>query len=417
MIAGNELLLKNANIDRSYARVKNPGDVKKGPTRRSLIIVQIPSRPNYLRQSEVFRVFQRLIFNTRVHFDSSFDANLWAADERGVHARSPELRRELKILSDMHNKFVEACKQLESGNTYRGWVIIRSTFELNDRIVRIQHHRLFPDLLGVLLLLQQRGSPAAPGLDHLLRKDLCNWARVYLPGNDPRRQFFELIMLAPLESIHHLYLTFDSQCRELWNSNIQDNEIGSYYSYNQASFPRADRGNFYSLFERKTVFEICDLLGRGDERFGFYSTEAFCLWHTALQYFCSAELYDYMAYVSAKLCGRLKNFTDRWDHSLPTQLNHDAAMTFYLHGHVEDARGNSMNALYAFRQCIMLRSQVVDGEKLDFLRGIALRRLETIATRVGDGIGVGLYQRLLDAMYYELEAKDQLGMASLQHGL
>ncbi|KAJ6069433.1 hypothetical protein N7499_011320 [Penicillium canescens] len=283
VIAGNELLLKNVDIDRSYARVKKPEHVKKEPTRRSLLVVQIPSKPNYLRQSDIFRLFQRLIFNTRVHFDSSFDAKLCAPDARGVHARSPELREELKTLSNMHNNFVEACKLFKSGNIHRGWTIVRSTFELNDRIVRIQHHRLFPDLLGILLLLQQNGCPEALDLVKILRKDLREWARSQLPGNDPRRQFFEFILLAPLESVHHLYLIFDSQCRQLWNSNVKDSDVGTYYSYNQASFPRADRGRFYSLFEGKTVFEICDILGSGDKRFGFYSTEAFCLWHTALQ--------------------------------------------------------------------------------------------------------------------------------------
>ncbi|KAL4931346.1 uncharacterized protein BDV17DRAFT_288894 [Aspergillus undulatus] len=394
VIAGNELLIRKGDIDKTYACIKVPENVKI-PTRRSLIIIQMPSEINALRQPEVFRNFQRLIFNTRVHFDSSFEANLWAPDERGVHARRPELRGELEVLSDMHNQFNEACKQFKLGNAGKGWAMVRTTFELNPRIVQIHHHRLFPDLLGILLLLQQHGLGAAPGLD----------------------SFFELIMLAPLDSIHHLYLTFDGQCRQLRNSKVRDNDIRSYYSYNQASFPRADQGEFYSLFKRKTVREICGILGKADEQFGAYSTEAFCLWHTALQYLSSTEQYEDMAYVSGNLCVRLEGFKYRWDHSQPKQLNSDAAMSFYLHGDAEDARGNTMNAINAFSQCIMLRSQVSSREEWDSWKGIALRRLEAIASRVGDGMGVGFYQDLLDTMYSDLEAKDVQAIANFQPGV
>lgn len=415
VIAGSELLLKNDDIDNSYARVRNPEHVKGNPTRRPLIVIRMPSQLNALRQPEVFRNLQRLIFNTRVYFDSSFDANLWAPDERGVYARSPELRDELLILSGMHNQFVEACRQFKSRNTRNGWAMVRSTFELNDQIVQIRHHRLFPDLLAVLLLLQQRGYPEAPGLDGVLRENLCLLARARLPENDPRRQFFEFIMLAPLESIHHLYLAFDSQCRQLWSSKVKDNEIVSYYSYNQASFPRADRGAFYSLFEGKTIPEICEIVSEGDRQFGSYSTEAICLWHTALQYLSSAERYDDMAYLSRNLCVRLEQFKDWWNHNLPEQLNRDAAMTFYLHGHAEDGRGNTISAIDALCQCITLRTQVIADGKFDPLKGIALRRLEAIASRVGDEIGVRFYQDLLNTMYSDLDSKYSQDMAGSQH--
>ncbi|KAL3473104.1 hypothetical protein BJX99DRAFT_272445 [Aspergillus californicus] len=417
VIAGNELLVKNKDIDKSYARVPDPESVKNKPTRRPFIVIQVPSELRFLCEADDFRNFQRLIFNTRVHFDSSFEANLWAPDERGVHARSPELQEELKILSNMHNKFVEACKQFKSGNTRQGWAMVRSAFELSDRIVHIRHHRLFPDLLGILLLLQQRGYPEAPGLDAILREHLALLARVHLLKNDPRRQFFEFIMLAPLQSVHHLCLIFDAQCRQLWSSNVKGNEIESYYSYNQASFPRAVRGDFYSLFQGKTLHEFSDILSDGDNKFGLYSTEALCLWHTALQYFASTENHDDMAYLSDRLCVRLEKFKDRWDHNLPAQLNHDAAMGFYLHGHAEDARKNTMNAADAFFQCIKLRSQATDHGTFDPLTGIAVRRLQTIASRIGDGIGVGFYQGVLDTLYSELEARYMQDMASFQHSI
>lgn len=224
-------------------------------------------------------------------------------------------------------------------------------------------------------------------------------------------------MLAPLESIHHLYLTFDRQCRQLWSSKVKDNEIESYYSYNQSSFPRADQGGFYSLFEGKTIAEISDILSHGDTQFGFYSTEAICLWHTALQFFSSTEQYEDMVFISQKLCVRLEKFKDRWDHNLPEQLNHDAAMSFYLHGHAENARGNTMSAMDAFFQCVMLRSQVLNKEEFDPLKGLVLRRLESIASRVGDGTSVGFYQGLLDTMYSDLETKDMQDTASFQYGI
>lgn len=417
IIAGNELLLRTRDIEKSYARFTDPDNVKSVPTRRSLLIIQVPSELSSLHQPDVFRNFQRLIFNTRVHFDSSFEANLWAPDERGIHARNPQLRKELQILSDMHNQFVEAFKQFKSGNMRRGWVIVRSTFELSGQVVRMQHHRLFPDLLGILLLLQRRGYREAPGLDGLLREHLCLMARVHLPYNDPRRQFFEFIRLVPLESIRHQYLMFDSQCRQLWSSKVTGNSIESYYSYNQASFPRMDRGQFYSLFEGKSIAEILNILSDGDRLFGVYSTEAICLWHTALQYFTSNERHDDMGYVANRLCVRFQRFKDGWDHNLPAQLNHDTAMSFFLHGHAEDAQGNTMSAIDAFYQCVILRSQVLRRETFDPLKGIALRRLEVIASRVGDEMGVGFYQGLLNTMYSDLEAKYIQETASLQNDI
>ncbi|KAL3468132.1 hypothetical protein BJX64DRAFT_283015 [Aspergillus heterothallicus] len=418
VVAGNEFLLKNEDIDKSYARVKNPETVSDElPSRRPLIIIQTPSQLDALRQPEDFRNLQQLIFNTRVHFDSSFEANLWAPDERGVHARSRKLRKELEVLSDMHNQFVEAYRQFKSGQTRKGWAMVRSTFELSDQIVQLQHHRLFPDLLGILLVLQQRSCPDAPGLDGILRRHLCLFAKARLPKNDPRRQFFEFIMRAPLDSIHHLYLIFDRQCRQLWSSKVKGNEIESYYSYNQASFPRADRGRFYSLFEGRAIGDIYNMLDSGDRQFGPYSTEAICLWHTALQFFASNEQYEEMSSISMRLCVRLERFKERWDFSRPPQLNHDAAMSFYLHGHAEEGRGNTMDAIDAFYHCIRLRSQVVNREEYDPLTGIALRKLETISSRLGDGVGVAFYQGLLEVMYSKLEAKYMQDMADSQQGI
>lgn len=313
VIAGNEQLLGKMDIEKAYARIKDPEKVLREPTRRSLVIISMPFQLNILCQPEIFRNFQQLLFNTRVYFDSSFEANLWAPDERGIHARTPRLRAELKMLSNMHNKFVEALKQFHMGDASKGSAIVRTAFQLNERIVQIHHHRLFPDLLGILLLIQQRGHAEAPGLDALLRTELFLSARSFLPENDPRRLFFEFIMRVPSESIRHLYLVFDVHCREIWKSMTKDNEIESYYSYNQASFPRADRGDFYSLFEKKTVQEICGILSTADSRFGVYSSETFCLWHTALQYLFITERYDDMSSASKTICVRLEQFKDRWD--------------------------------------------------------------------------------------------------------
>lgn len=80
-------------------------------------------------------------------------------------------------------------------------------------------------------------------------------------------------------------------------------------------------------------------------------------------------------------------------------------MTFYLHGEAEDAKGHPMNAIDAFVECAMLRSQVVLRDEWDALKGIALRRLETIASRVGDGTGIMFYEGLLETMYSNLEAR------------
>ncbi|KAL4799557.1 hypothetical protein BDV19DRAFT_355276 [Aspergillus venezuelensis] len=329
VIAGNELLLSNEAIERAYSRIENP-TTDKNPTCRALDIILLPSRLYDPRDTDMFRTFQKIFLNTRVYFESSFDAKIWAPDSNGLHARSRGLPSQLEILSDFHNQMVEALRQFAWGNTSKAWTMLRTTFDMIDRLVGIQHHRLFSDLLGVLLLTQQQRHPDAPALDAALREWLLQAARRSLPLNDPRRQFFEYLACVPLETVSHLYRAFDQQGRALWHARMKDNEIEAYYSYNQASFPRADRGRFYSLFEEKGIGKIRDILRYVDTHFGMDNTETFCLWHTALQYLFITSQYREMAIIADELCVRLIPFKNGWDHSRPKQLNHDAAMSFYL---------------------------------------------------------------------------------------
>jgi hypothetical protein len=60
---------------------------------------------------------------------------------------------------------------------------------------------------------------------------------------------------------------------------------------------------------------------------------------------------------------------------------------------------------------------LLDPGEFDSLKGIVLRQLETIASRVGDGIGVGFYQDLLDTMYSDLETMYMQDTENFRHGV
>ena len=108
-----------------------------------------------------------------------------------------------------------------------------------------------------------------------------------------------------MDSTGDLYVAFDAYCRHLWMSRADTDGIKAYYSYNQASFPRADTGSFYDLYTRKTLADTCLILEKVDKDFGVDNYARFTMWHTAIRCFLAEEKYSEAEQVSRRLCSEL----------------------------------------------------------------------------------------------------------------
>lgn len=75
---------------------------------------------------------------------------------------------------------------------------------------------------------------------------------------------FEALQKLPIDSKGHLYLAFDAYCRHLWMSKVAQDGCKAHYSYNQASFPRADPGGFYDFYRGKSLNDITATLESAD---------------------------------------------------------------------------------------------------------------------------------------------------------
>jgi hypothetical protein len=60
-------------------------------------------------------------------------------------------------------------------------------------------------------------------------------------------------------------------------SKTRLDKIRAIYSYNQASFPRADAGEFYITFKRLTREQMLNILQRIDKELYLYSHKTFSL--------------------------------------------------------------------------------------------------------------------------------------------
>jgi hypothetical protein len=260
---------------------------------------------------------------------------------------------------------------------------IRAASLLFQPVVRSHHHRQFPDLLAILLLVRKSGNKE---LQHLILHGLSYEAERTLTKNDPRRIMFECVKLLDMDQICHLYLAFDTYCRALWMewmSKVKHDTVKAYYSYNQASFPRADVGDFYSLYNGMSLDGIQTVLASADQELGSLSTETFTLWHTALRYLWNRESYLEMAFLSQCLCDRMTQLGASFDYNEHRQLNLDGTLTFYLLGQAQEALGYPYTARRAFEESLHLRHLVLPDDRWDPARTAALRRLASLDTRVG----------------------------------
>ncbi|KAF7596808.1 hypothetical protein BBP40_012407 [Aspergillus hancockii] len=130
LIFAGDVLLDNDEIKRHYEwhclGKKKPREGVKIPKRRSSIFIPLSSNLTYLSHPDTFKNFQRLLFYTRVHFETSFESGRWAPDERGLYARSAELRAGLTELSYLHNLVFDALKQFNAGEHDKGGPLTRT---------------------------------------------------------------------------------------------------------------------------------------------------------------------------------------------------------------------------------------------------------------------------------------------------
>lgn len=92
-----------------------------------------------------------------VHFDSCFDTGKWTADENGLYNRSDKDQSDLTELSQLHNMIFEAVARHRRGQESLGGPLTRNAFRRLEQIVKINHHRQVPDILGIIRLIQRNG--------------------------------------------------------------------------------------------------------------------------------------------------------------------------------------------------------------------------------------------------------------------
>ncbi|KAL4786486.1 hypothetical protein BJX76DRAFT_355035 [Aspergillus varians] len=380
-----DVLLNNNRILRHNIRRKSTDKESSIHDGRHITWFYLPFKFTAISDPAIFKNFQELLFTTRIHFESSFISGKWAPDHKGLYARSTTLRAQLAELSTLHNRVSDALNQHKAGERKRSNMQIAAAFRLHRSIVGIDHHRQLPDILAILVLMWRHGHKE---LQRSMAEDLAVCARISLLPNDPRRIMFECMTKLDLDQVSHVYLAFDTYCRHLWMawiSRMKHDTMKAYFSYNQASFPRADPGGFYSLFQGMTLGGVLNILERIDRELGKYSHECFILWHTAIRYLWSEKMYLEMAFVSDRLCKRVNQLGVGFDYTQHRQLNFDASLTFYLLGQAQEAQGFPCTARGAFAQAVQLQNQVLLSEDTwDPAKGAALTRLMSLDIRLGN---------------------------------
>ncbi|KAL4889810.1 hypothetical protein BDV59DRAFT_210089 [Aspergillus ambiguus] len=341
----NGVLLDNREVEDNFQNSSKHLRVTLQPTRRiTYSFIYLPFTFSALTQLDQFRSFRRLL-------------GRWAPGDRGLYARTSTMKADLCALSNMHNMVSGALRGFKEGRPEQGQALMRQTFTLHGSIVQNHHHRQFSDILGILLLIQRSGfTDIQASITHSL---VCLAAQT-MSHNDPRRIMFESLVDLGLDSTGHLYLAFDAYCRHVWNERTGANDAKACYSYNQASFPRADRGAFYEFFHGRDLDDIQRILNG-----------AFMLWHTALRWLQGEQRHRDMEALARRLC-------------LQRQLNLDSALSFYLLGNALEGQGKLDIAKTTFANCFELRSQILCPGKWDATKDQSLRRIKAIATRLGN---------------------------------
>ncbi|KIW98883.1 uncharacterized protein Z519_00546 [Cladophialophora bantiana CBS 173.52] len=430
LVVANHVLLNPQTIERYRQKNSNSlhETISQGrppQPRRHPMVVPLPFEFRMLNDPDSFKCFRRMLWLVSVHFTSCFDTRKWTNDENGLYNRHDVFRSDLTQLSRLHNILFDAINQhnKKEKDSKREWTLIRDAFWSLDQIVKTNHHRQLPDILGIIHMLKKGWQPREHvSLHDTIHFKLCqqlnSLAEVYLEGNDPRRKLIALLkrMLEEQEwneKLGYVLHAFDTYCRRLWMDRLGRNDIKAYYSYNQASFPRSESepGEFYEKFQGKQLSEILRLLTEVDGELGRYSHPTFCLWHTALSYLFQEKRYSDAEVVCQELSKRIlhpegdQTFDDG-------QLNFDSAKTMYSLGssqraqakrlisigRKEDGDSKLSQALANLQIALALRRRLVPIGKWDPLSQGMLEALVAAGTALGLDQNVGVWDDQLRMM-------------------
>lgn len=398
LIFASDVLVENEKVEETYKRMKGTRKISN-KVRRDVFTLPLCFSFIALRDPNVFRTFQRLLFHTRVHFDHCFDTGIWAPDERGLYARNEELKFSLIQLSNLHNVVVDALRQIRDGDIERGRALIQGTSPLHMSIVKTNHHRQFSDILAIFLLLHRRSQF---GIMREMQQGFHFLARGNLLHNDPRIAMFASLVdeNLPLDSTGHLYLAYDAYCRHLWFTRVGQALAKDFFSYNQASFPRADPGEFYQCFRGKHLELIKLDLTEVDSDLGEESHESFIIWHTTVRSLGNEGRPDEMLRIIKVLCQRVDRLGREFDYHQWRQLNVDSSLSYYLLGDAYERQGDLQNARVAFYEACRLRDLIIPAERYDSPRISALIKLQSIIKRLeASSMTTFLCKQLLEGMY------------------
>lgn len=405
LIFENGVLEDNHDITQhSRRKQREPKKTKKKATSSKTKRISLPFNITALSNPSTFRDFQLLLFATQIHFESSFDPGKWAPNHQGLYARSPDLQRQVTVLSKLHNRIFYALKHFREGQSDQAQELLQNAFALHRSGVGYSHHRQNPDILGILVMVWRSGNNM---LLHSIRADLVVLAAQSLPQNDPRRLMLESLGRLDLDQIRPLYLAFDAYCRSLWMERLSGSIIKAYISYNQARFPRTDEGRFYSLYEGMTLGSLQNTLAQVDVELEPYSHENMLLWHTAIEYLWSRRRDTEMSYICAHLSKRINQLGTDFDYTQNRQLNQDAATTFLLLGLSHEVLGYPYSARLEFKHAAQLRDKVVSSDTWDPTRKAALDKWAEIDRRIGETHTATINRGLINKMYRTSSSADE----------
>ncbi|KAJ0414182.1 hypothetical protein BJY00DRAFT_295574 [Aspergillus carlsbadensis] len=398
LIFAGDVLQNNEEIEERWKRIDDAVKANPKASDRRLyyslcVDVNITAA---LHDPDAFRNFQHLLFTTRVHFESCFSHGTWALNHQGLYARSTDLRQQLTNLSRFHNTISHALNEMNGIKPERGRALWETASTMHRAIVQNSHHRQFPDIVGILLLAWRDGNEQ---LQQSIRDNLVRLARTTFAENEPRKIMFECLERLDLTQVAPLYIAYDSYCRALWMSKVQGDPVKAYYSYNQASFPRAEAGQFYSLFQGMDLHGIQVILDRMEMELGPLTHEAVTLRHTAIRLLWNEKRLWEMDRVTRQLCDRVDRLGMNFDYNKDRQLNLDAAMTFILFGELRNEQGFVDDARRAFNRAVQLRNQIVPEDVWDAARAEALNNLVKLDTRLGSVLTADASAASIDRMY------------------
>lgn len=323
-------------------------DVPQAP---KILFISLPFTFSRLNDPGVFKFIRRMLWLANQQFTSYFDRGTWNGDNNGLYNRTDEMRIGLTELSILHNKVVDAIRHYRDNRDIGKQMLEDLVSRPSEEIVTTHHHRQIGDLLSIIRLLQ-RDLPecevkGSGGLQNTFCTALSQLA-VKEDPEDPRRRLLESLSQLPdnrdWDPEGHFLVAYDTYCRHLWMKRLGEDNIIVFYSYNQASLPRAEQGKFYERFQRQEVTRIRSDLEQMDISLGEYRTETFCIWHTAIRSLLNEERYDDAMVISSELVKRIEEPDEPQDFT-PKQLNFDASMSLFLQGRALERQARSLPAV------------------------------------------------------------------------